>query len=273
MITELRAFVLVVESGSFTGAARRAGMSQPALSAAIQRLEADHGALLLERLPRGARLTQAGEALLPHARMTLSGLESGRRAVAELSGLVRGEVRIGGGATACTCLLPAALRLFRARHPSLGLRVRELLTPEVPREVYAGALDLGIAHDAGEPWAVDPVVLVGLPGATWPAPVVGFVPGASLREAQEQLLPEAELVMELGSMAAVKGMVLAGMGLALLSRAACVPELRAGELVEIDLPGLPWARPLGIVHRGEETLPPAARAMLAILRELGPGEG
>ena len=73
-------------------------------------------------------------------------------------------------------------------------------------------------------------------------------------------------------MAAVKGMVLAGMGLALLSRAACVPELSAGELVEIDLPGLPWARPLGIVHRGVETLPPAALAMLQVLREVGPGE-
>lgn len=273
MITELQAFLHVVEEGSFTAAARRSGLSQPALSAAIARLEADHGARLFERLPRGARPSQAGLALLPHARATLASLAAGRRAVAEVSGLAVGEVRLGAGATACTCLLPAALREFRRRHPGLGLRVRELLTPEVPGEVAAGALDLGIAHGEGEPWALDPVVLVGTPGMAWPAAVVGFVPGASLRAAQERLLPEAELVMELGSMAAVKGMVLAGMGPALLSRAACEPELSRGELVEIAVDGLPWERPLGIVHRGEAVLPPAAEALLAVLREVGPGAG
>ncbi len=271
MLSELRAFLFVVETGSFTGAARRAHLSQPALSAAIQRLEADHGARLFERLPRGARLTAAGEALLPHARATLASVDAGRRAVLELQGLVRGEVRVGGGATACTCLLPPVLRAFRARYPQLRLRVRELLTPRVPGEVAAGALDIGIADGEGEPWVDDPVVLVGQPGATWPGPLVGFVPGASLREAQERLLPEAELVMELGSMAAVRGMALDGMGLALLPRAACVRELAAGELVEIEVPGLPWVRRLGILSREPELLSPAAAAFLEVLWEVAPG--
>src|SRR5262245_61461619 len=98
MLDELRHLMLIAEHGTFTEAARRAHLSQPALSASIRRLEDQLGARLLVRGPAGAELTAAGTAMLGHARTAIAAVEDGRRAVAEIAGLGRGEVRIGAGA-------------------------------------------------------------------------------------------------------------------------------------------------------------------------------
>src|SRR5436190_6425544 len=108
-MTELRHFLLIADHGTFTEAARRAHLSLPALSAAIRRLEDELGARLLHRGPGGAALTAAGEALVPRARAALAAIEDGRRAVAEVTGLHTGEVRLGAGATATPYRLPALL--------------------------------------------------------------------------------------------------------------------------------------------------------------------
>ena len=71
-VTQLRAFVSVVDLGSFSEAARRAGVSQPAVTMQIKALEADIGATLLDRRYRRVELTEAGKALLPHARNVLA---------------------------------------------------------------------------------------------------------------------------------------------------------------------------------------------------------
>lgn len=265
MLDELQHLLLVVETGTFTEAARRAHLTQPALSASIRRLEERVGARLLERLPRGARLTAAGEAWVPHARAAIGAWEAGRRAVAEIEGLAAGRVTVGGGATACTYLLPGILTEFRAKHPGVTLGVREVLTPLVGEAVRAGALDLGVAQGEGEPWLEDELILVGAPGATLPAPFVTFVRGSSVRAALEATFPEAEIAVELGSIASVKGMARAGMGVALLSRAACQDDLAHGTLVEIPEARLPLRRSLGLLHAGLERLSPAGLAMRELM--------
>ncbi len=259
MTSELRNFLLVVEHGTFTEAARRAHLAQPSLSASIKRLEEQLGARLLHRLPRGARPTAAGEALIPHARAALAEIERGRRAVHEVEGLQAGEVRIGGGATAATALLPPLLASFRALHPGLRLTLTETFTPQVPELVRRGELDLGIAQGAGEPWLIDEVILVSAPRYSG-SEFIGFVVGAAMREMQDRLFPEAEQVMALASIAAVKGQVRAGLGIALLSRAACLDDLAAGHLVERPHQLTPIRRSLGLVHPGVERLSPAARS-------------
>jgi len=264
MIDELRCFVLVVEEGTFTAAARAAGLSQPSLSAAIARLEHWHDARLFHRLPRPVRLTTSGAALLPHARAALGAVASGQRAVAEVEGVVRGSVTVAGGAAACTYLLPEPLVSFRRAHPGVRLHVRQLATPDVPLAVARGEVDLGIAEGEGEPCWVDELVMIGLPGARWPAPVVAFAAGTSLRALLEACFPQAELAMELGSFAGIKGMVRAGMGVALLSRGACAEELATGAFVSVELPpsaSLPLRRELGLLHLGLKRLSPAARAL------------
>src|SRR5687767_387676 len=109
MLDVYRHFLLVAEHGTFTAASRRAHVSQPALTASIKRLEHGLDARLFDRGRHGATLTAAGHALLPHARAAIVAVAEGERAVAELERLDAGEVRVGGGQTACTYLLPPLL--------------------------------------------------------------------------------------------------------------------------------------------------------------------
>ena len=184
MLDEIRHFVLAVDAGTVTAAARAAGLSQPALTASLQRLEAAMGARLLHRGRRGAELTAEGEALLPHARAALAAVEDGRRAVAEITDLARGEVRVGGGATACTYLLPAALARFRQRFPHIRLSLREGLPDRLRAALDAGDLDLVvIAAEDGEAWLDDELILIASPDLEAPeaAPLVTLLPGSSTR--------------------------------------------------------------------------------------------
>ena len=264
MVSELRNFLLVVDHGTFTEAARHAHLAQPSLSASIKRLEEDMGARLLQRLPRGARPTAAGQALMPHARAVLAELERARRAVREVEGLEAGEVRVGGGATASTYLLPPLLASFRTKYPGIRLRLIEDFSPNVPDLVRRGVLDLGIGQNTGEPWMDDPLVVVGSPDGARDV-MIGFVRGAALRDLQDRLFPDVEQVMELASIAAVKGQVRAGLGVALLSRASCRNDLNEGRLVEVHTPQTPWNRVLGLVHPGIDRLSPAVRVFRAHL--------
>jgi DNA-binding transcriptional LysR family regulator len=277
MLDELRHFLLVIEHGTLTAAARHAHLSQPALTASLQRLERDMGARLLHRGPGGAAATAGGLALAPWARGALAAVADGRRAVAEVMGLRAGEVRIGAGATACTYLLPPLLAAFRERHPDVRFLLREARTDEVLDALEAGELDLGIVTGAqGERWRDDELVLIAAPGAA-PVPsaaassalagvrFVTFSRGSPTRDVLDMYFPEASVVMELGSIAAVKGNVRAGIGVALVSLAAVEADLALGRLVLVPHPLTPIVRPLSLVHRGEARLPPAAAALRELL--------
>lgn len=279
MLDPLHHLLLVAEHGSFTEAARRAHLSQPALSASIKKLEDALGAPLLHRLPRGAKPTAAGLALLPHARAALGAVASGRQAVRALQGLERGQVRIAAGATACTYLLPAVLAEFHRRHPAITLRVRETWTPRINDAVRDGEVDLGITQGLpgdlpGVPWMQDELSLVAAPGLALGlpkgpiragTPLITFAPGAAMRGLSDRYLPQAEVVVELGSIAAVKGHVRAGLGVALLSHVAVETDLAMGRLVALEAGGFPESRQLSVVHMGTERLPPAGLALLELL--------
>ncbi len=278
MLRELEHFLAIAGAGSFTAAARLVHLSQPALSASVQRLESAVGARLLLRGRHGAELTAAGEAFLPRARATLAAFSDGQRAVAELLGLSAGTVRLGGGATACTYLLPPLLAKFRKRRPAIGLVLREDTTAELEAAVAAGELDLAIItlgkrqrfderHQRFGRHTDDELIVVAAADAE-PAPTapwITFTAGSPTRALLLERVPNAELVMELSSIAAVKGNVRAGIGQALISRAAVTADLAAGSLVEVPQRWTPLRRRLGILHRGRERLPPAAEALLELL--------
>jgi len=272
MYADLCNFLLVVREGSFTAAARGAHLTQPALSASIQRLEAKLGGRLFIRDRKGAVLTDAGAALLPHARGARAAVEEGRAAVSEVLGLGRGEVSIGAGATSCTYLLPEQLAAFQAEHPAVRYRLREVGTPEVVEAVRAGELDLGIATRLpgdserwGLPeefWRDDPMVLVQAPGESRAhPPFLTFVEGSPLRTLLHRHFPEVRILMELGSITAIKGNVAAGLGVALVPRSAVQRTVEEGRLELREDPRTPLNRSLVLLHRGEERLSVAASAL------------
>lgn len=267
MLNELRHFLLIVKHGTFTEAARRAHLSQPALTAAIRRLEHDMGAALLHRSRTGAELTAAGQALVPRARAALAAVEDGRRAVAEVLGLERGEVRIGAGATACTYLLPKALAAFRRKHPKVRFRLREAFTSEMQNALADGEIDIAVVTGEGsDHWRSDEMIIVASPKLdARDAGFITFTEGSTTRALLERHFPNAEIVMELGSIAAVKGNVRAGIGKALVSRAAVDADLTAGRLVEVPSRPTPITRQLSLLHRGLDRLTPAAAALREVL--------
>jgi DNA-binding transcriptional LysR family regulator len=267
MMDRFRYFTLVAQHGTFTSAARHGHISQPALTSAIAKLEEEMGARLFVRGPAGAALTAEGRALLPRARAALAAVEDGKRAVREVTGLEAGEVRVGGGATACTYFLPPILAAFRAAHPRVRLVLREQTSDKVLEALETGALDLGIiTTERGEPWLDDEVVLVRAP-ATDPktAPFVTFTPGGTTREFLDRYFPGAVIAMEIGSIAAIVAHVKEGVGVALVSRHAVRRELAARTLVRVPHPATPILRPFHIVHNGVERLPPAAAALRELL--------
>lgn len=272
MTDELRHFLLICGHGTFTAAARHAHLSQPALTASIQRLEHAMGSELLLRGPRGAVPTAAGEALRPFAEAALGAIEQGQRAVRAIADLEHGEVRVGAGAMACTYLLPERLTAFRRRHPGIDLQLREYEGTAVQRQVHNGQLDLGIVADvdAAEPWGDDELVLIASPDTPARAHVT-FFPGANHRALLDRHFPEVSVAMELNSLEAVKAHAMAGMGVALLSRTAVQAELDRGQLVVVPDDRTPVVRRLGLLHAGVQRLSPAARALRDHLHAAPPG--
>lgn len=143
-LTPLKYFRAIVSAGHMTRAARSLGITQPALSAVVKKLEAEVGTELLHRTGKGVEPTDAGRVLLQHAEEAIRSAEAGVKAVRELMGLERGSIRVGGGATATTYILPAVVSAVRKKHPGLRFFIREAGSSQVAQAVASGELDLGI---------------------------------------------------------------------------------------------------------------------------------
>ncbi len=143
-LSPLRYFRVIAATGHLTRAARQLGVTQPALSAMLKKLERELGAPLLHRHGKGVELTEAGRAFLHHAEQAVRHAEAGQRAVREIVGLETGTIRVGGGATAITYLLPPVVSAVRRAHPGLRYYIREAGSTQVALAVLSGELDLGI---------------------------------------------------------------------------------------------------------------------------------
>src|SRR5438045_8583220 len=125
-LRQLEYFVAVVDEGSFTRAAEILHVTQPGLSHQFQALERELGGPLLERLPRGVRLTPAGRAMLPHARASITHAEIAASAARRASGAGTGELFLATLYSISVGVLPSALRHWRRDHPGLKIRLVEL---------------------------------------------------------------------------------------------------------------------------------------------------
>lgn len=283
-LTPLRSFVAVAREGHLTRAAQRLGLTQPAVSGQLARLEEELGTALFHRTPKGMELTAAGHTFLEHVERALVDLDDGVSAVAALQGVQRGSLAIGGGATATTYLLPPLLSAFHERYPGIQLYVREAGSRAVIEAVQAGELDLGVitvpeeplpARLVVRPWVDDELVLIVPPGHPlegrdrfrWSElaaqPLVLFEAGSAVRRRIDRAMERAgvvpEIVMELRSLESIQQMVAQRIGAAFVSRFALdvperglVPTQHGGEL----------RRQLGIVRRSDRRGTPASRAFL-----------
>lgn len=146
----LRTIRAVADAGSFTGAARALGYSQPAISQQVRRMEARLGTALVERSGRAIRLTEAGEVVARHAATALTSLAAASEEVAALAGLRAGRVRLVAFPSATATIVPRALRLLRDRHPGVTVRLVEAEPPESIAMLRAGECDVMLTFAYGD---------------------------------------------------------------------------------------------------------------------------
>jgi LysR family transcriptional regulator, cyn operon transcriptional activator len=144
-LRQLQYFLTAADTLHFTKAADRLSVTQPTLSHQIAQMEAHLGGPLFDRVGKQVRLTESGTLLKTYADRAIRELESGRLALSELEGMIRGDLRIGIIQSFSRTLLPSILGGFIKRYPGIRLNIRELTGFEIEQGLAAGTLDLGIA--------------------------------------------------------------------------------------------------------------------------------
>ncbi|MGQ2981466.1 MAG: LysR family transcriptional regulator [Polaromonas sp.] len=137
----------VARAGSIRKAAEILHVASTALNRKILELEAELGTPLFERLPRGVRLTAAGEVLVNTMRRGLSDLRSAVSQIEQLRGMVRGTVRIGCAESVSTDLVPSAIALYQQNHPGVQFRVLAGVTGQLLAALMADEVELVLVHD------------------------------------------------------------------------------------------------------------------------------
>lgn len=141
-----RAFFEVAHTGSFSKAAERMFVTQPAVSHAIKQLEFRLGGPLFFRTSRGVKLTAEGEVLLKFVSQAHHFLENGEKKIAEMRMLMAGEVKIGAGDTLCRYYLLPHLESFHKQYPDIKIQVTNRTTRETIALLKEGRIDFGIVN-------------------------------------------------------------------------------------------------------------------------------
>ena len=289
-INHLAIFHAVAEESSMSRGAERLCISQPAVSKQIKDLEAALGVTLFDRLPRGLRLTEAGEVLASQARRLFAVEADAARAIAELKGLVRGRLTVGASLTIGDYLLPQILGAYHKRYPGITLRLEIANTQVIQQKLRENALDVGLtegfAEEAdltAEVFGQDELVAVVPPGHSLlresavsaarlcAEPFLMREPGSGTRDVVERALARhgiaVQPAMSLGSTEAIKRGVASGLGVAIVSELALETEFSAGRLCPLALSDLTITRPLHLVRLRGKSEGAAVKAFVKMLRQ------
>lgn len=283
---DLSAFLEVADSGSFSRAAGKLFLSQPAVSKRIAALETQLGKPLFDRVSRQISLTDAGRALLPHARRVLQEIEDGRRALSHLAETVSGRLTLGTSHHIGLHRLPPVLRSYTQRYPDVDLDIHFMDSEDACEAVLAGKLELGIVTLPTTPL---PQLLQQL---IWPDPLSVVCaprhPLASLKRPKladlalhPAVLPDARTYthrivtaalqahgltprvrLATNYLETIKMLVSIGLGWSVLPQSMLDRSLRA-----VSIPQLSMRRELGVVWHQRRMLSGAADALIKLLAQ------
>jgi DNA-binding transcriptional LysR family regulator len=285
----LELLIAVSEHGSLGAAARSVGIAQPNATRAIARLEASLGIRLLDRHPRGSTLTADAAVVADWARTVLDSANELRIATDALRAEHHSHLTVAGSMTVAECLMPAWLAELRRTHPGLDIKLQVHNSREVFELVKDAACDVGFVESPrrrddprSTPVAHDQLVVIVDPSHPWARRRTPISPeelahtqlvvrerGSGTRTTLDEALGHYELVapsLELGSNAAVRASVAAGVGPAVLSELAVAPLLKTGELVAVPTQGISLDRTMRAVWKNANPEYGAARDLIAIAR-------
>jgi DNA-binding transcriptional LysR family regulator len=290
---QLAAFCAVVERKSFSQAAQRLGVTQPAVSLQIRSLEQRLGRQLLDRSGRRVEPTEAGLRLYASAQRLLA-LEENllEELTADDEGAITGTLELGASTGPGGTVVPLLLCEFQEQHPDLRVRLSVSDTQTVVDQVAERELELGIVG-AGrrhrgvvfEPFFRDEVVLACPVGHSFAGktvsldqlktePLIVMQEGAGVRQVIEDELRTAgtrlrdlDVRLELGLQESVRSAVLAGHGVAFISRLAIESDLAAGRIATARVRGLDPVREIFLARASGRSETRAARAFIAYAQE------
>ena len=274
-VTALRLLIGIASLGSVGAAARQAGMSQPAASKRVVRLERDLGLTLVLRSATGSSLTTEGQVVVDWARKVLDAYDHLLGAAGSLRNGVNGDLRVAASMTIAEHLMPRWIFETRRAHPRLHVGLEVANSAQVQERVLAGSSDIGFVEGPhldpqlqSKVVATDRLVVVVAPGHPWATrrravrreelvntPLVVRESGSGTRLTAENVLGSrcAEPLLELGSNEAVKGAVVAGAGPCILSGLAVDAEVAQKRLIAVTVRGIDLTRRLRAVWpRGAE---------------------
>ena len=289
---QLAAFVAVVERRSFSQAAERLGVTQPAVSLQVRALEKRLGTQLLDRSGRRVEPTEAGLRLYRGAQRLLSLEEQLLDELAgEGEGELGGELRLGASTGPAAIVVPLLLCEFQRAHPGVKISLTVSDTQSVVERVAARELELGIVgaarrHRAArfEPFFDDEVILACPPAHPFSGRTVSvdelrgenvivMQEGAGVRQIVEDelrglglRLRDLDVRLELGLQESERSAVQAGYGVAFISRSAVESELAAGTLTSAKVEGLDAKREISLVRAAGRAATRAADAFVEFAR-------
>jgi molybdate transport repressor ModE-like protein len=293
-LTDIRLFLHVAEAGSITGGAARAGMALASASERIRAMEEELGTALLTRKRRGVRPTQAGLALLHHARLVTEQLQHMRGELSEYAKGLRGHVRLLANTVALAELLPGALARFLSDHPNIDVELEDRPSPEIVRTIAEGRADIGIITDSIGPseelqtFPIGTIRLVGVVPTRHPLgrrqqvafrdvvdyDFVGLPAGSALQDYLDHHAARAgrrlKIRLRLNGFDPICRMVDSGIGLAVLPETAA---RRCQRMMKIRVVALTdtWAlRHHAICVRNLRSLPAHAQQLVEGLRPRSP---
>jgi DNA-binding transcriptional LysR family regulator len=270
-----------------------ARVSQPAVSKQIAELEDALGVRLLERLPRGCRLTEAGKILAEYAHRWCSLENDAARAIEEYRGLKRGRLAIGASLTIGGYLLPGVIAEFHRRFPDVELQLEIANTEHIQRSLLEGTIELGLTEGPLESEELESTVffqdeLVAIAPVGHPLlkkdratarqicrePFILREEGSGTRAVVERALRRHGLkikpLLSLASPEAIKNAVVSGMGIAIVSRLIVALELQTGSLGIIPMKDLTLQRPLHLQRIRGRSQSPAQAKFLEVLKARTP---
>ena len=282
----LQAFLAVAETGSFSRAAERIYLTQPAISKRIAALERRLDAQLFDRIGRRVQLTEAGQALLERSRSILNELDDAKRSLANLSGQIRGSLSLATSHHIGLHRIPETLKRFHARYPDVRLDLRFMDSEQACHAVVRGELELAVVTLPPAPipqlrceriWhdPLDVVVAPNHPLATQRSATVRALldhpailpgPGTYTREIILKALGTARgkvrVDMTTNYLEVLKMLVSIGLGWTALPRTMIDDDLKVVQIKNMKT----IQRELGIVTHAKRTLSNAGDAVVRMIR-------
>jgi len=293
---QLRAFVTLARTASFTQTARELHLTQSAISHSMKALESDVGCRLLDRLGKKVALTQAGEQLLQHAQKILGEMDTARASIGKLGKWGRGRLRLGASTTACQHLIPPVLREFKESFPEHAISIEPGDTQSLVAALLQHRLDLALSLEPQNepqlefhPLFTDELYFI--VGAQHQWAQAGRVERAEIAKQNYILYSKSSVtfrlveeyfrredlvlnaVLEVGSMEATKELVKLGLGISVLAPWIARQELEQRSLIALPLGRRKLQRRWGVLQWRGKRLTLAEETFIGLCRTATQGMG